>query len=328
MAKLTQWSTSPAAVAYCVMAALIAPSLPAHAQDLRGITRAQVTNDLENSNIGAGYAQMLNFFSDPSISASYLEADDGTEYDVFKLPLQYEVPINDRGWQLALRGTLSHATAENTFSIIEGERIEGSWEASSGQLGAGLIVPFTEELSWFVAGQLGVSRLKNEADYRGPISKDILAPLVDGILFNWDTNATIAGVSGGLDYRQRFADTYNLDLTARYTYSQIDSYSESRDLASFSEDTGTVSITADLDHPWNMALGNLPLFGTVHAGGTAFTGPNRDTLGFSHFYLLGYSIGIKVGETNRYFDSFSVGAHANFGSDVEGYSLRFAWQLK
>ncbi len=319
---------STAATACSVLMLLPLAPLSAIAQDLRGVTRDQVARDLGDTNIGAGYAQMLNFFVDPSISASRLEADDGTEYDVFKLPLQYEIPVNDRGWQLAVRGTLSHATAENTFSIIDGETIDGSWEATSGQLGLGLILPAGERLSWFVAGQLGISRLESEADYNGPRSREVLAPLVDGILLNWDTNASIMGLSGGLDYKRRLANRYDLDLNARYTYSRIDSYSESRDLASFKEDTGTLSVAADVDHPWSSSLGSLPLFGTVHLGATAFTGPNRKALGFSHFYMLGYSVGVKVADTNPYFDAFSVGAHVNYGSEVDGYSLRFAWRLK
>lgn len=302
--------------------------IPASAQDLRDISRAQVDIDIRQSSIGAGYAQMLNFFVDPSISASRLDADDGTQYDVFKLPLQYEIPANDDNWLLAVRGTLSHASAENTFSLIEGETIDGTWDATSAQLGVGLIIPAGERLSWLVAGQFGVSRLENEADYNGERSRETLPALLDGVLFNWDTNATIAGLTAGLDYKRRLASQYDLDIAARYTYSRIASYSESQELSSFSEDTGVLSVTADLDHPWNVNMGELSMFGTLHLGATTFTGPNRKALGFSHFYMAGYSVGLNVAETNRYFEAFSVGAHANFGSDVDGYSLRFAWRLK
>ena len=79
---------------------ILLSAISASAQDLRGVTRAQVDSDLRESSIGAGYAQMLNFFVDPSISASRLDADDGTQYDVFKLPLQYEIPVRDDSWQL------------------------------------------------------------------------------------------------------------------------------------------------------------------------------------------------------------------------------------
>ncbi len=142
-------------------------AIPLQAQENLADARELLKDELRNSEIGAGYAQMLNFFIDPSISASILEADDGTEYDVFKVPLQYEIPLNDRGWQLAVRGTFSHAEADNTFSLVEGETIDGTWKADSGQLGVGLIVPATERLSWLVAGQFGISRLENEADYNG-----------------------------------------------------------------------------------------------------------------------------------------------------------------
>ena len=104
----------------CILAVMTSlASLPALSQDLRGLTRDQVITDIRNSDIGVGYAHMLNFFVDPSISASRLDADDGTRYDVFKLPLQYEFPLGDGGLELAVRGTLSHAKAENTFKLLD-----------------------------------------------------------------------------------------------------------------------------------------------------------------------------------------------------------------
>ena len=173
-------------------------------------SRRLVQEDVANSNIGAGYAQMLNCCIDPSISASLLDAVDGTEYDVFKVPLQYEMPIGDGGWQLAIRGTLSHASATNRFSLVdadlnEDESIDGEWEADSGTLGAGLIIPAGDSLSFVVAGEFGISRLESTADYNGFISENFLAPIVDGVLFNWDTNARIVGLSGGFDYRTLLA---------------------------------------------------------------------------------------------------------------------------
>ncbi len=301
---------------------------PVAAQEERALLRSQLSDELRNSDIGAGYAQMLNFFVDPSISASRLEADDGTEYDVFKVPLQVEFPLNEGRWQLLVRGTLSHATAENEFSLIDGETIDGTWEADSGQLGVGLLIPAGDRLSWFVAGQVGISRLENEADYNDGLAEEIVAPVADGILFNWDTNAHVSSLTGGLDYQQSLDGRYDLDITARYTYSHIASYSESRDLPSFSEDTGTFSAKADLEHPMAATLWDLPLFGVAHVGGTAFTGPSRKALGFSHFYEIGYSVGMDVAERSRYFSAFSIGYQYITGSDVDGYSLLFGWRLK
>ncbi|MEM1114324.1 MAG: hypothetical protein AAGI11_20600 [Pseudomonadota bacterium] len=298
------------------------------AQDPLQRSRDRLDTDVRNSDIGAGYAQMLNFFVDPSISASRLDADDGTRYDVFKLPLQYEFALDERDWRIAVRGTLSHAAAENEFSLAGFDDIDGTWEADSAQLGLGVILPAGEYFSWFLSGQFGISRLENDTDYGGPGAQAIFAPLLDGILFNWETNARILGLGVGLDYKRRFAEMYDARITTRFSYNQIESYSESRDLPSFREETGTLSVSADIDHPWSLSLGSLPLFGTVHLGASAFTGQNRNVLGFTHFYLAGYSVGLNVAETNRFFEAFSLGAHVNFGGDVDGYSLRFAWRLK
>ncbi len=302
-------------------------SLPLSAQSIVADARERLQNDIRNSNIGAGYAQMLNFFANPSVSASRLEADDNTKYDVIKVPIQYEFPAYENGWRLALRGTLSHASAENDFTIFGSEKINGKWEADSALIGAGLSLPIDERLSWHVGGQFGISRLENEAKYRGAVG-EALAPILDGILFNWDTNARIGSLTGGVKYRTRLADRYALDINARYTHSHIKSYSESRSLQSFSENTGTLAATADLEHPYAGTAWDLPLFGVVHAGATAFTGPNRDALGFTHFYSIGYSMGLDVTERSRYFEGFTLGAQYSFGKEVDGFSLIFGWRLK
>ena len=290
--------------------------------------RDQLQRSLRNSDIGAGYAQMLHFFLDPSISVSRLEDDDGTEYDIFKAPVQFEIPVEDRAWQVVVRGTLSHARADNSFTLLDDEEIDGTWKAVSGQLGLGVLVPAGEHLSWLVAGQYGISRMENSADYKGGFSEEFLAPILDGILFNWETNAHIASITGGLDYRRRLVDRYDLRLVARYTFSHIASYSESRDLPSFDADTGTLAFKADLEHPLGASVIGRPLFGVVHLGATAFTGPTRDALGFSHFYELGYAVGVDVRERNRWFRDFTLGVQLNAGSDVEGVSLVFGWRLK
>ena len=286
-------------------------SLPLSAQNIIEDAREALQDDLSNSSIGAGYAQMLNFFANPSISASRLEAEDNTKYDVFKVPIQYEFPAYDNGWQIALRGTLSHAKAENDFLIFDSEKVKGTWEADSALFGVGLSVPTGEHLRWYVGGQFGISRLENEAKYPGPIGQ-ALAPILDGILFNWDTNARIGSLTGGVEYRTRLADRYALDLNARYTHSHVASY----------------SATADLEHPYAGTAWDLPLFGVVHAGATAFTGASRDALGFTHFYSIGYSVGLDVAERSRYFRGFTLGAQYNYGKEVDGFSLIFGWRLK
>ena len=289
--------------------------------------RDQLRRDLANTDIGAGYAQMLNFFVEPSISASRLDSDDA-DYDIFKVPLQYGLGRDDGDWEVLLRATLSHATAEETFSLVEGETIDGEWTADSAAFGAGVRWALSEQMAFILGGELGVSRLDSDADYNGPIGRSRLAPIIDGVLVNWDTNAWIASANAGMDYKWQWLDRYDMSFKGRYTYSHISSYSESRDLPSFSESTGTASLKLDLRHPWRMSLWERPLFGIANIGGTAFTGSNRDALGFTHFYEIGYAIGIDLSQDSRYIKDVSIGYQVSTGSDVDGYSILLGWTLK
>lgn len=303
------------------------PNLTAQAATDLDEIRDQLQEGIGNSSIGAAYAQMLNFFVEPDISASKLSADD-TDYDVFKVPLQFELPMAQSNWRLAIRATLSHAKADaiddtGAFGIVDSE-----WQADSGQLGAGLIMPVNDDWSGFVGAEFGISRLENKADYlEGGPSQELPPEIADGILFNWDTNARVSGLTGGLSYAKKIADKYPLNVRGRYTFSHISSYSESRDLPSFSENTGTFSLKADLIHPYGIAIADLPVFGKVHIGGTAFTGNNRNALGFTHFYELGYSVGLDISRLGYRVKSLNIGYQWIQGRDVDGYSVLLGWEL-
>ncbi|WP_133300545.1 hypothetical protein [Seongchinamella sediminis] len=317
------------ALAAMIVLPLLLPTSPAAAQDeVINDVRDQLSRNVSNSAIGAGYAQMLNFFVEPDISASVLESA-GTDYDVFKLPLQFERELADSDWRLALRATLSHARASTELELgAPFESVATKWEADSGQVGAGLIMPLAPHWTALVAAEFGISRLENTARYRGELGQALLPAVADGIIFNWDTNARVSSLTGAVGYASRLADKYDFSARSRYTFSHIASYSESRDLPSFSEDAGTVSLKADLKHPFGLALGGMPLFGKLHAGGTAFTGANRDELGFSHFYELGYSVGIDISHYGYRVRALSLGYQVNAGRDVDGYSVLFAWELR
>lgn len=297
------------------------------ATDLDDI-RDQLKKEVRNSPIGAGYAQLLNVFTGPDISASSFDADD-VDYDIFKLPLQMELPLAKDGWQLVLRTTLSHARAEGEVPLFPPfQPVDSEWKADSGQVGAGLLIPLNGSWEAFAGAEFGISRLENEGKYRGILDQIILPEIADGISFNWDTNARISSLTGGLGYKRELAQKYSLDITGRYTFSHIASYSESSELPSFSEDVGTLSLKADLDHPIGISIADLPLFGTAHLGGTAFTGQNRDSLGFTHFYELGYSLGLDISQLGNRVKSLSLGYQWSKGADVDGHSVLFSWSLR
>ncbi len=185
---------------------LVMMNAQALTQDEIDEIRDQLKDNINHSNIGASYAHLLNFFVEPDISSSYFEVDDdaGTKFDLYKFPFQKTFPINDQGWETALRGTLSYATAKQKAQFLPDEIIDADWTAYSGNIGAGLIIPVYDSLSFIGATDIGLSRLESDAKYKGEILENTLAPILDGIAYNWDTNAWIGSLVLGLDYLKSF----------------------------------------------------------------------------------------------------------------------------
>ena len=289
--------------------------------------RNGLKDEISHSSVGAGYAQMLNFFIEPDISASRLDTDD-SRYKVFKLPLQLQRPLPNSDWQLIMRATLSHAEADSEIDLPPPlGPIDSEWVATSGQLGAGLVIPINNRWNTILGAEFGLSRLEHAARYQGQLGQIILPEIADGIIFNWDTNARVGSLVAGLGYANTIREKYELELKSHYSLSHIASYSESRDLPSFSENTGTLSLKADLNHPYGKSIVDLPLFGKLHLGATAFTGANRDALGFTHYFELGYSVGVDISRLGYKVKSLSLGYQWHYGTDVDGYSILFGWEL-
>ena len=297
-------------------------SAQALTQDEIDTARDVLKDNINHSNVGASYAHMLNFFIEPDISSSSFEVDDeaGTKFDLYKFPFQKSFSINDQGWEAAVRGTVSYATADQKANIFSNEIIDAEWTAYSGNLGAGLIIPVYDNLSFLGAADFGLSRLESDAKYKGDILQE-LAPVIDGIAYNWDTNAWIGSLVLGLDYFKSFEGNYDLDIKGRYTYSYVSSFSESKDLPSFSDDANTLSLKADFTHPLGFSIAEYPIYGIAHLGNTTFVGNDRDILGFSYFFEVGYSLKMDISHEKLPLESLSL------GDNVTGYTILFGWEL-
>jgi len=291
--------------------------------------RETLKNNIDHSNIGASYAHMLNFFTESDISSSFYSVDDdaNTEFDIYKFPLQKSFKLNDRGWKYLLRGTLSYATLDQRSELFPDETIAANWKAYSGNIGTGLLIPMSKRLNFLVAGDLGLSRLESNANYRGDILENILAPIIDGIAYNWETNAWVGSLATGLDYKDLYAEKHLLDVKARYTYSYVSSFSESDDLPGFSDSTNTISLKADLTHPFGKSIGNFPLYGVAHLGNVTFVGDNRDILGFSSFFEVGYSLKLDISSKNSKIGALSLGYQWSKGDNVHGHTILFSWEM-
>lgn len=287
-------------------------------------TRNQLTTNILNSDLASGYAHVLTFFIESDISASTYDVNDeyNTKINIYKLPMQKIFTINDKDWRLAFRGIVGYATIDNSQDILGDTYIDLRWKAVSGSVGTGLIVPVSDNFGLITAIDLGLSHMTNSGDYFGSFS-GTASRILDGILFNWDTNAWIGSLVFGCDYKRLYRERYDLNVKGRYTYSHVSSFNESGSFPAFDGNAQVVSLAIELKHPLGLSIAQYPISGISHLGNTMFVGDNRKALGFDSFFDLGYSLEIDISDMAFFINSLRIGYQWNAGNDVEGHTILF-----
>jgi len=287
-------------------------------------SRAQ--NDLPDIEIdfhklATGYAHLVSFTAEPEIAAARFNIDDGDDLSedstlkTTKLPLYKEFSSDDHQWSWYLQGAATYSSLEQTLSFPLDPPLDGSsdikWTGYGGLIEAGMIFPLPYGFSWSAGMGGGVSRLKNETDYSNPALEDWLDPLLGGTVFDWETNVSTVRGNLGLLYNKHHGK-YGIKGYAHFTYSHIDSFSESREFGGFSDHASTLTLKLDVKHPLGFELREHPVYIIGHLGNTNFVGPNRDELGFDSFSELGLSFGLE---------KVTLGALAIFGDNVDGWNI-------
>lgn len=298
----------------CGLTALAALALPVTAQDSSGIDFRE---------LGQGYAHMVSFAAAPEISASGFKIDSDTpnsdnSMGVIKIPLYKEFAIENSDWRWYAQGAFSSFVYTEEVDDLElipdvfSTDAKGEWTAYTGVGEAGLVMPLTPSVS--LTGGLGAggTRLKNDTRISNQVVRDALAPLLEGRVINWRTSALIGRATAGLLYRDTWYDNLKVRGSTNYVYSYVESFNESGEFPRFEAHTGSLSAKLDVAKPLSATLNDYPLYLIGHLAGTAFIGPDRDQLGFTHFYELGVSLGYR---------QVALGLQAVLGPDVDGLSL-------
>ncbi len=328
MAPYAMWKNKHILLCTLLLSLTVTESKAALTQEEIDHRRSELQNSIDQSNIGSGYAHILNFFIEPDISAATYDVDDdaNTRIDIYKFPLQKNFSLNADGWEIALRGIISYATLEMTQNVLEIETIDSKWKAYSGSVGTGLLVPIVKDLTLITAADIGLSHMNNDSKYNGLLSAS-LGQIFDGILYNWDTDAWIGSLVFGLNYNHLFWEQYALDVTGRYIYSHVSSFNGSSDFPSFDGNAQTLSFAADLTHPLGFSIAQYPFSGVAHLGNTAFLGENRDTLGFDSFIELGYSLKVDITHLDFFVHTLRLGYQWSIGDNVKGHTILFGLDL-
>ena len=294
-------------------------------EDIINQGRTSIKQTLEQVDLGKNYAYILNFFTEPDISASTYRVDDAsnTKINLYKFPLQRNFAVTDHGLEIGIRGILSYATLDMDHSITETVSVDARWKSYSGTIGTALLAPLGEHFTFVSALDVGVSEFDNRGSYNGANSS-LYGYILDGIIYNWDTYAWLGSFSTGLDYSHPINATSTLAIKGRYTFTHVASFNESHDFQSFDGTAQTASIMADMEHPLGFSIREIPFFGVAHLGYTVFIGPNRDTLGFDSYGELGYAVKLDITYLDSFIESLRFGYQYSLGDNVTGHTILFS----
>ena len=296
--------------------------MPAAAQSVR--------DTIASARLGSGYAQLLNLAATPDISAARYEVQDGDtkpSIDVVRLPYEARWLAlsgdSDLYWRVAGGYLQTKADLPIEVASSGAGSISGKWSAYS--LGGGLLAKFRLGNGFTLAPALdvGVARLDNRASYFGAATA--LQPLVDGLLFNWRTDAWLVTPSVALDWTRAEADR-RTSIRGHSAWSWISSFSESDPVLKFKETAGVYSIRAEHAAPTRMRLLERSLDWVAYGGYAGFFGDNRNALGFTSVAEVGVGMEAPLATSGKNSNRVRVGASYLFGPSVKGWTISLGLQ--
>jgi hypothetical protein len=255
----------PAAALALLLGAVAAPAA-AQSDAIRPV--------VESARLGSGYAQIVTLASTPDISAASYDLDSGPTLDVFRLPYQARwlslSPDADLYWRIAG----GYLQLKQDLPVDLGSQGQGSvnskWSAYSATGGLLAKIRFGRGFTFEPALDIGVGRLDNDASYEGAASA--LRPLLDGLLFNWRTDAWLATPSVALAWDQDESDR-RIRVRGHVARTWIASFDESDPVLEFDETANVYSIRASDAAPTGTSLLGRPLDGVIFGGYRASSAP-------------------------------------------------------
>jgi len=164
----------------------------------------------------------------------------------------------------------------------------------------------------------GVARLDNEAGYAGVAT--ILQPSLDGVLFNWRSNAWLVTPSAELAWTRQ-EGARRTGIRGHVAWSWISSFDESDPVLEFRETAGAYAIRAEHAAPTGMKVLQRPMDWVLFGGLAGFLGANRDALGFTSVAELGVGVEAPLSTRAEKTKRLRLGVSYLSGPDVKGWSV-------
>lgn len=290
----------------------------------------QIRSQVEGARLGAGYAQIINLSATPDLSAaSYTIGNEEPKLklDVVHLPYQARWTALSQDTDLYWKVAGGYLQLKQDLPLISSSAGVGSvgskWAAYS--VSGGLLAKmrlgngFTLE----PALDVGIARLDNSASYSGAASA--LEPLLDGLLFNWHTNAWLTTPSLGFAWSNGDAEG-KASVRGHVARSWISTFGATDPLQEFNETANLYSVRAEYAKPGQWQAFGRPLGWVVYGSYAGFFGANRDALGFTTVAELGGGLELPISQERENPERLRLSAGYLFGPDVRGWSIGLSLQ--
>jgi len=294
------------------------------------VAAQSVRSTIANAQLGPGYAQLLNLAATPDISAAHYELTGGDtrpSIDVLRIPFEASWRALSNDSDLYWRIAAGHLQVEDDFQVGvppgDAGAISTKWSATSLTGGVAIKIRLASELTLEPGIDLSAAQLDNRASYSGAATS--LQPLLDRLLFNWRTSASLVTPNLGLEWKMATPER-TVKVRGHLAWSWISSFGESDPLLKFHENAGVYSIRAEHVAPTGVQLGERPLHWVAFGGYAGFFGDNRNALGFNSVAQAGVGVEAPLSISHLNSTRVRLGASHLFGPSVTGWTVSLGFQ--
>lgn len=282
-----------------------------------------------SATVGAAYAQMLNLSANDDFSAARYTVDAGlgdARINLFRAPSSLRPIRTDSNLWWRVAG--GYLRMENDFPLtdnpsgLSGE-IDSKWTAYSVTFGLASRHTFGNGFELIPGIDFALARLENKANYVGDAA--LLEDLLNGVVFNWRSNATLVTPNVALEWRRK-TDERRLLVRGHVARSWISSFDESAEIVSFNEAANTYSVRVEHAAPTHASVLGKALDWVAFGGVAGMFGANRGAIGFDTVAELGLAIETPAPKLFSATERMRLGASYLFGPDVSGWTIGFNLQ--
>ena len=289
-----------------------------------------IRDTIAGSHLGVGYAQLINLAATPDISASHYRVDGtgvGFKIDVARLP--YETSAVALSPDITLAGTFAagYLRLNQDLPLLpaagDAGNANSTWAAASFTGGAVVRIQLGQGFVLAPGFNIGVARLSNHTDYGAAVTG--FQPLLDGVLFNWHTNAVLMTPGLGLDWSSSGPGA-RLNVGGHVARSWISSFDASDPLIDFNQTANVYSLRAERVAPTAWHIAGAPVDWIAQAGYGGFFGADRNALGFDAIAEVGLGLQTPLQASKPNGPSVRFGASYLFGPGGRGWSANLGLQ--